>query len=238
MLKLAAAALSLVVVVGTAGSAIAQETSSVRKPSRAQASDQTVLIANFTIGPTERGVAPPPRSPRTPDRVGQENPPPPEPPGPLPAAQKGLKAAPDGGGVEPGPGAFEAPDKPVLNHLELDARNSWKYERGHLDLTLPYDVDPDGEYILFNKNFPHALSVTVKVEEGETYLVDFEVSSWGSGTYTVKTDGGEQEFPDQNAKAEHILVGLNASESGWTTIRLTRSGTGWYMYSATIDRVD
>ena len=121
---------------------------------------------------------------------------------------------------------------------EVDARTSWVYQRGYLDLMLPYDVDPDGEYILFNKNFPHSLSVTLKVEEGASYLIDFEVSSWGSGTYTVKTDSGSQESDDQNAKTEHILVGLNASASEWTTVRLTRSGTGWYMYGATVDRVN
>jgi hypothetical protein len=138
-----------------------------------------------------------------------------------------------------GAGGFQNPGPPVLDHIELTPRQPWFNERGNIRTTLAYTASagtvPSWN---FNKNFPGAMTVNLKVEEGETYLVDFSVSSWGSGTYRVETDAGEQEFADNGGDLEHVLVALNASESGWVSVRLNREGTGYYTYAVIVNRME
>lgn len=151
-----------------------------------------------------------------------------------------VGAALGGGGFGgAGAGGFQNPGPPVLDHIELSARSTWVHEKGYLDFVLPYDINPATPSITFNKNFPGAMTVKLKVEEGETYLVDFAVSSWGKGTYRIETSGGEQEFDDPQGKLEHVLVALNATESGWTNVRFKRTGdSGHYLYSVRVDRME
>ena len=154
----------------------------------------------------------------------------PEPPAPLDAKIKsGILQSLGGGGDIPAPGEIKAQSKPVLEHIVLSAKQPFFSERGFLTLTLAYTVHPETA-INFNSNFPGSAGVKLKVEEGRTYLLDFAVKSWGSGTYLVETESGNQEFADTSASKEHILVALNATSSGWTTVRLNRDGTDYHLY--------
>ena len=55
----------------------------------------------------------------------------------------------------------------------------------------------------------------------------------------METSAGDQEFEDVQGKLEHVLVALNATESGWTSLEFNRTGdTGHYLYSVKVDRVE
>ena len=172
---------------------------------------------------------------------------PPVAPDPLPSATMDLVAVALGGGGGGGGGGgagaasgdFQNPGPPVLDHIELSARRPWVNEKGYLNFVLPFSLNPSSPSINFNKNFPGSLTVKLKVEEGETYVVDFSVKSWGSGTYRVETSGGSQEFADTQGKLEHVLVVLHATETGWTDIEFDRAGdSGHYLYSVRVDRME
>jgi hypothetical protein len=83
---------------------------------------------------------------------------------------------------------------------------------------------------------PNALGVKLKVEKDGLYLVDFAVKAKGAGVYKVETESGGQEFEDSNGKLEHLLIALNAGASGWTTVRMNRTGAGHNLYSVEITR--
>lgn len=166
---------------------------------------------------------------------------PPVPPSPVPKGTMELVGAAlgGGGGGGAGGGDFQNPGPPVLDHIELSARRLWVNEKGYLDFLLPYQLNPSMPSINFNKNFPGSMTVRLKVEEGKTYVVDFAVKSWGQGTYRIETSGGTQEFEDIQGKLEHILVALNATESGWTDIKFDRTGdTGHYLFTVHVDRME
>lgn len=165
---------------------------------------------------------------------------PPVPPDPVEPQTLDLLGAALGGGFGgAASGDFQNPGPPVLDHIELSARRPWVNEKGYLHFLLPFSLNPSSPSINFNKNFPGLLTVKLKVEEGETYLVDFVVSSWGKGTYRVETSGGEQEFADTQGKLEHVLVALHATENGWTDIKFNRTGdTGHYLFTVHVDRIE
>ncbi len=171
----------------------------------------------------------------------QAPPAPPVPPDPVPPGTINLVAGALGGGGFGGAGAggLQNPGPPVLDHIELSARRMWVNEKGYLYFLLPFSLDPSSPSINFNKNYPGSMIVKLKVEEGETYLIDFAVKSWGKGTYRIETSGGSQEFEDTQGKLEHVLIALNATESGWTDVGFDRTGdTGHYLYSVRVDRMD
>jgi hypothetical protein len=240
--------LTLSLIVAAPLAAFAQD-ARVRVPERMRHRDRmsavalpaTVVAAEFTLAPAAPVRARAVR--RAPARAAgdlEAPPAPPVPPDPMaPETMDLLSEALGGGGFGgAGAGGFQNPGPPVLDHIELSARQTWANEKGYLDFLLPYDINPATPSINFNKNFPGRLTVRLKVEEGKTYLVDFAVSSWGSGTYSVETSGGEQEFDDPQGNLEHVLVALNATESGWTDVRFDRTGTGHYLYTVTVDRME
>ncbi len=161
----------------------------------------------------------------------------PVPPAPLDATTKSeiLKSL-GGSGELPAPGGGGAEEKPVLEHLLLSARHPYFSEQGFLTLNLAYRVHPETA-INFNSAYPGSAGVKMKVEKGRTYLLDFSVQSWGGGTYLLETAGGKQTFEDEAGSKKHILVALKATSSGWTTVRLSRDGTDYHLYSVEIMRV-
>ena len=242
-------AVSLVVAVPVVGSA---QDAQVRVPERLRHKDRLTTVdlpantvaAEFTLAPSAstpvrvRAVgARPARAQR-----GVEAPPaPPAPPDPIEPETMDLVGNAIGGGGFGGaaPGGFQNPGPPVLDHIELSARQMWVNEKGYLDFVLPYQMNPSTPSINFNKNFPGQMTVKLKVEEGKSYLVDFAVSSWGKGTYKVETSGGAQEFDDPQGKLEHVLVALHATESGWTDVRFERLGdSGHYLYTIIVNRME
>jgi hypothetical protein len=200
----------------------------------------SVVAAEFTVAPSAaRSFRPEGRPLRARVRLA-ESAPTPVPPSPLPAPTLDLLGEALGGGGLGGAGSrdFQNPGPPVLDHIELSARTPWVNEKGNVEFFLPYDVDPDVPSVNFNKNFPGLFYVNLKLEEGKSYLVDVAVSSWGAGAYKVEVNGSEQEFADPQGNLEHLLIALQATESGWVKIDIIREGTGYYMYSVTADRVN
>jgi len=201
------------------------------------------VVAEFTLASRDAAPVRVRAVRRTPARASREvSAPatPPVPPDPVEPQTLDLLGVALGGGFGgAGAGDFQNPGPPVLDHIELSARTLWIHEKGYLDFVLPYQLNPSTPSINFNKNFPGVMTVRLKVEEGKTYLVDFAVSSWANGTYRVETSGGEQEFDDPQGKLEHVLVALNATESGWTNVRFQRLGdSGHYLFTVHVDRME
>ena len=119
----------------------------------------------------------------------------------------------------------------------LTSRQPYIKEQGYLTLTLPHTVHPESA-IVFNTDFPGAVGVKLKVENGGLYLVDFAVKAAGAGVYKVVTESGMQEFEDSNGKLEHLLIALSADASGWTTMRMNRTGASYNLYSVEVTRVN
>lgn len=124
-----------------------------------------------------------------------------------------------------------------LEHIILSARQPFFKEQGFLTLALPYAVHPETS-IKFKNDFPGSAAVKLKVDKGQTYLLDFAVKSWGSGTYLLETESGKQDFEDESVSKQHVLVALKATSSGWTTVRLKREGAGYHLYYVEVTRVD
>ena len=78
----------------------------------------------------------------------------------------------------------------------------------------------------------------MKVEKDGLYLVDIAVKAKGAGVYKVETESGGQEFEDANGQLEHVLIGLSANASGWTTVRMNRSGAGYNLYSVEVTKAN
>lgn len=228
-LKIAVVCCSLVVIFFSITLLQAQERASgkseARKPSRQVA---TPKVKVFKVSPSQRMAAILPANSRVPD-----------PPEPISPAVKGniLDSMGGGGGGVGSAGGFEAAPEPVLDHIVLTSKTPFVHEKGYMSLTLPYTFHPESA-IVFNKNFPNVMNVKLKVEKGGVYLVDFAVDAISTGTYRVETEAGDQEFNDPGGNMEHILVGLNAGASGWTSVRLQREGTGYNLFSVEITRAN
>lgn len=122
-------------------------------------------------------------------------------------------------------------------HFVLTSKQPYIVDQGYLTLTLPHTVHPESA-IVFNTDFPGAVGVKLKVENGGLYLVDFAVKAAGAGVYKVATESGGQEFEDSNGKLEHLLIALSAGADGWTTVRMNRTGTGFNLYSVEVTRAN
>lgn len=188
---------------------------------------QEPAVKTFTVAPVQRSSA-----------ILMPNAQTPGPPAPLDSSIKSriLKNL-GGNGDIPAAPDIKAQAQPALEHLLLSAQQPFFSEQGFLTLALAYSVHPETS-ITFNRNYPGSTGVKLKVVKGRTYLLDFAVKSSGSGSYRVETEGGKQEFEDQAASKEHILVALHATRSGWTTVRLNRQGTDYHLYFVEITRVN
>jgi hypothetical protein len=122
-------------------------------------------------------------------------------------------------------------------HFVLTSRQPYIDGQGYLTLTLPQTVHPESA-IVFDKDSANAAGVKLKVEKDGLYLVDFAVKAKGAGVYKVETESGGQEFEDSNGKLEHLLIALNAGASGWTTVRMNRTGAGHNLYSVEVTRAN
>lgn len=204
--------------------AVAQERKSeARKVSR----QKMPVVKTFKVSPSSRPQAVLAANARVPD--------PPEPinPSMMDSILKGI----GGGGGVPSAGDVKAKPKPELDHIVLTSQKPFYNEKGYLRLTLPYTFQPESAIVL-NKNFPNVVGVMLKVEKGGLYLVDYAVNAIGSGSYKVETESGDQLFNDSNGKLEHVLVALNATTSGWTSLRLKREGTGYNLYSVEVTKAN
>lgn len=131
-----------------------------------------------------------------------------------------------------------APDADLeTQSIMLTAKNTQAAEQANLVMTLPYRFHPESA-IEFHGDFPHVAGLSLKVEKGGLYLVDFGVKGIGLGAYTVESGPDRQVFDDPTGYLQHVLFGVRAAESGWTSLRMRRSGAGYKLYFVEITRVE
>jgi hypothetical protein len=126
-----------------------------------------------------------------------------------------------------------AADPAAPESFTLDAKTPYIEGRGFLRMSFPRTFHPEAP-IVFDKEFPGRVSVHLMVEAGASYLVDFSVAAQEAGSYTVMADSGEQEITDADG---HLLLALQAEASGWTSLRLSRAGGSFSLYSVEITRI-
>jgi hypothetical protein len=121
--------------------------------------------------------------------------------------------------------------------ITLTAKNPRAAEQANLVMTLPYRFHPESA-IEFHGDYPHVVGLSLKVEKGGLYLVDFAVKGVGQGAYTLESGSDSQVFEDPSGYLQHVLFGVRAAESGWTSLRMRRSGAGYKLYSVEITRIE
>lgn len=195
------------------------------QPGAEEATTPPPAVKTFTIAPMQRSAA-----------ILMPNAQTPGPPAPLDSQTKSEILKSLGGSQDnQAPAEIKAQTQAGLEHLLLSAQQPFVSGKGLLTLALAYSVHPETS-IKFNSNYPGSAAVKLKVDKGQTYLLDFAVRSSGSGTYLVETESGKQAFEDETGTRQHILVALSAAASGWTTIRLSRDGAEYYLYFVEVTR--
>lgn len=135
-------------------------------------------------------------------------------------------------------GAIQAPAPTELQDVTLTSRRPWINNQAYVDYTMPVTVNNSTGVVQFSTNYLNYTTVHLNVVEGASYLVDFAVDAWGSGTYRVTSGDNVQTFPDSNGQ-QHILVGVQAAATGWVSVQMTRSaGSGYYVHEVRITRVN
>jgi hypothetical protein len=185
-------------------------------------------IKTFRVNPVDRPaaiLAPNARVPTPPEPIA-------------PSMMQDLLAgiAREGEGA-PAPAATDAEPGPALDHIVLNSRRPYHDGKGYLTLTRPQTFHPESA-IIFDKSSPGAVGVKLNVNKDRLYLVDFTVSAVDAGAYKVETESGGQAFEDSNGKLEHVLIALSAGASGWTTVRMNRTGASFNLYSVEVTRVN
>lgn len=193
----------------------------------AHAQDSTALVKTFKVTPFNRMPA-----------ILAPNARIPEPPGPVePGRKQDILHSIGGESAAPSANSTDAARETRLDHIVLSAREPFYEDKGYLTLTLPATFHPES-VIAFDNNFSNILGVKLNVEKGGMYLVDFAVHATGAGAYKVDTESGGQTFEDSNSALEHVLIALSAEASGWTTVRMSRTGSGYNLYSVEVTRAN
>ncbi len=133
-------------------------------------------------------------------------------------------------------GTVRAAPGPRLDQLTLTVRNPYAHELGDLYFYSAYSVSPASDHARIDPK-EGLLGIRLKLEAGKSYLLDLAVHGGGiPGTYILKTPSGTHSI-DAPTEEHHILVGLNATGSGWTNIRLSREGWWFTFLSVEVTRV-
>lgn len=103
----------------------------------------------------------------------------------------------------------------------------------YLVLTRPQSVHPETT-VEFAADAGGIAAVKLMVEDGQSYLLDFAVSGLGPGVYDLAADSAHRAFEDPHGTRRHLMITLKAKASGWTTVRLSRSGTGFHLHSVDV----
>jgi len=121
--------------------------------------------------------------------------------------------------------------------IVLSAARTVVEEKGVLTLVQPYTLHPETG-IHMRGSEPGSIGVKVKVDAGDRYLLDFRVKSAVPGIYQLDAEGNNLVIDDALGDREHVLLGLNAGSSGWTTVRLRRPDSDFFLYSVEITRFE
>jgi hypothetical protein len=183
-------------------------------------------VKMFAVAPVKRPIAllaPNAQTPVKPASLNQEQ-------------QLQILAALGGDGKEDSAPATPAETVPFGTFV-LSAANTVHEDQGVLTLVQPYTVHPETG-IHMRGSEPGSVGVKVRVEEGGRYLVDFLVRSAVPGNYQLDTEGETQTVEDALGEREHVLLALSAGSSGWTTVRLRRPDSDFFLYAVEITRFD
>jgi hypothetical protein len=152
------------------------------------------------------------------------------------AAMRALRSRP---AARPaGSGALQAPAPTELHDVTLTSRRPWINNQAYVSYGMPVSVNTSTGVVMFSTNYAGSAVVHLNAAEGASYLVDFAVDAWGSGTYRVTSGDNVQTFPDSNGQ-QHLMVGVQAATAGWVSLILSRSeGSGYYLREVRVTRVN
>jgi hypothetical protein len=135
-------------------------------------------------------------------------------------------------------GALQAPAPTELQDVTLTARRPWINNQAYVSYGMPVTVNTSTGVVMFSTNYAGSTRVHLNAAEGASYLVDFAVDAWGSGTYRVASGDNAQTFPDSNGQ-QHLMVGVQAATAGWVSVQLSRTdGSGYYLREVRVTRVN
>ena len=86
----------------------------------------------------------------------------------------------------------------------------------------------------FDESVQGRAVIGLNLVAGHAYLLDFLINGEGEGIYTIESSAGIQEFPDPDGERGHILVALQAQESGWAELSLRRSAGSFDLHSVEV----
>lgn len=122
---------------------------------------------------------------------------------------------------------------PDLRQAILTVKRPWYVHRAFLSAEGVQRVDARS-VMRFDESIPGRAVVGLNLNVGHTYLIDFLVKGEGKGDYSVETSAGIQPFPDPKGERTHVLVALDAQESGWTEVSLRRDGGAFDLHSVEV----
>jgi len=137
---------------------------------------------------------------------------------------------------EPGVAGLD-PENPNVDRIKLSAKTPYLEGRGVLTTHQAMTVHPETS-VHFDNDPSGSVGVKLFVEKDKHYLLDFYVRSQGIGSYRVETESGKQLFEDESGRLTHLLLGLSAKSTGWTTVRLNREGAAYYLYFVEISKLN
>jgi hypothetical protein len=180
-------------------------------------------VRTFDVAPVQRPIALLAPNAQTP----------PPPVALAPGQRRQIMAGLEGGeAAEPGSESGQPAESFVLS-----ASLTVYEDRGVLTLVQPYTVHPETGVHMRGSD-PGSVGVKIRVEKGGRYLLDFLVRSAVPGRYELQTEGGSQVIEDASGDLEHVLLALHAGSSGWTTVRLRRGESDYFLYAVEITRFD
>lgn len=183
-------------------------------------------VKMFAVAPVKRPsalLAPNAQTPVKPESLNQEQ-------------QRQILAA-LGGDASDDTSSGASAEPVSFGTIALSAANMVHADQGVLTLVQPHTVHPETG-IHMRGSEPGSVGVKVRVEEGGRYLVDFLVRGAVPGIYQLDTEGGTQTVEDSLGEREHVVLALSAGSSGWTTVRLRRPDSDFFLYAVEITRYE
>ena len=125
---------------------------------------------------------------------------------------------------------------PTLRQLILTVKRPWYVHRAFLSSEGAQRVDARS-VMHFDESMPGRAVIGLNLIAGSTYLLDLLIDGEGEGIYIVETSAGLHEYPDPEAKRTHVLVALQAEQSGWIELSLRRSAGAFNLHSVEVTLV-
>jgi len=122
---------------------------------------------------------------------------------------------------------------PSVRQLILSPKRPWYVHRAFLSSEGAQRVDARS-VMHFNQSMPGKAVVGLNLIAGQAYLLDFLINGEGEGVYSIESSAGTQEFPDPDGERGHILVALQAEQSGWIELSLSRSAGSFDLHSVEV----